>query len=223
MVTIFIRYHFFSNIFKQPIPSVALMAMSLVSVNQRKSYPIEIKQIVKEEKKEISKQDATEVKKDIPKSEKVTVLNQNNVLTKRSKGRPKGSKNKPKEASKDIQYKVLEELLKSVTISLLSLIGNIPVSFLVLDGYFGNQYYVRLALNYKVHLISKLKSTASLYFKYEGPYSGRGRHKKYGKKLVAYKNSDQNSNLLIFHIYKYFFIYLIFNNITFKMYIQNYK
>ncbi len=40
---------------------------------------------------------------------------------------------------------------------------------------------------------------------------------------VAYKNSDQNSNLLIFHIYKYFFIYLIFNNITFKMYIQNYK
>ncbi len=41
--------------------------------------------------------------------------------------------------------------------------------------------------------------------------------------LVAYKNSDQNSNLLIFHIYKYFFIYLIFNNITFKMYIQNYK
>ncbi len=43
------------------------------------------------------------------------------------------------------------------------------------------------------------------------------------KNLVAYKNSDQNSNLLIFHIYKYFFIYLIFNNITFKMYIQNYK
>ncbi len=43
------------------------------------------------------------------------------------------------------------------------------------------------------------------------------------KLLVAYKNSDQNSNLLIFHIYKYFFIYLIFNNITFKMYIQNYK
>ncbi len=43
------------------------------------------------------------------------------------------------------------------------------------------------------------------------------------KFLVAYKNSDQNSNLLIFHIYKYFFIYLIFNNITFKMYIQNYK
>ncbi len=43
------------------------------------------------------------------------------------------------------------------------------------------------------------------------------------KLLIAYKNSDQNSNLLIFHIYKYFFIYLIFNNITFKMYIQNYK
>ncbi len=43
------------------------------------------------------------------------------------------------------------------------------------------------------------------------------------KNLVAYKNSDQNSNLLIFHIHKYFFIYLIFNNITFKMYIQNYK
>jgi len=178
--------YFFSNIFKQPISSVAIMAMSLVSINQRKSFPIAIKQIVKEAKnakeKDVSKK--TKIKNDNLKIEDETKLTEdNNLKTKRQKGRPKGSKNKPKEESKDIQYKVLEELLKNVTISLFSIFGHLPVSFLVLDGYFGNQFYVRLALKYKVHLISKLKSTASLYFQYDEIYSGKGRHKKYGKKL----------------------------------------
>jgi len=34
-----------------------------------------------------------------------------------------------------------------------------------------------------LHLISKLRHDAALYFPYEGPYSGRGKGKKYGKKL----------------------------------------
>ena len=34
-----------------------------------------------------------------------------------------------------------------------------------------------------LHLISKLRHNAALYFPYDGPYSGCGRHKKYGKKL----------------------------------------
>ncbi|MGC1951613.1 MAG: hypothetical protein WA970_03325, partial [Gammaproteobacteria bacterium] len=34
-----------------------------------------------------------------------------------------------------------------------------------------------------LHLISKLRHDAALYFPYEGPYAGRGRPKKYGHKL----------------------------------------
>jgi len=32
-------------------------------------------------------------------------------------------------------------------------------------------------------LIAKLRHDAALYFPYEGPYAGRGKRKKYGKKL----------------------------------------
>ena len=34
-----------------------------------------------------------------------------------------------------------------------------------------------------LHLISKLRSDAALYFPYEGPYQGRGPRRKYGAKL----------------------------------------
>ncbi len=78
------------------------------------------------------------------------------------------------------------------------------------DTYQILNYFEKAKANYeyfiKIHNQNDKKSIAAVY-----------------NNLVAYKNSDQNSNLLIFHIYKYFFIYLIFNNITFKMYIQNYK
>jgi putative transposase len=34
-----------------------------------------------------------------------------------------------------------------------------------------------------LHLISKLRYNSALYVPYEGPYSGRGPHRKYGQKL----------------------------------------
>lgn len=34
-----------------------------------------------------------------------------------------------------------------------------------------------------MHLVSKLRHNSALYFRYEGTYSGRGPHRKYGEKL----------------------------------------
>ncbi len=34
-----------------------------------------------------------------------------------------------------------------------------------------------------LHLISKLRSDAALFLPYDGPYQGRGPHKKYGDKV----------------------------------------
>jgi len=156
---------FFSNIFKQTVPSVAFMVLSIISYKRRKSYPIGVEQIIKKQKEK--KEEDLLPKKFKEKKEKKAV------------GRPKGSKNNKKKESKDIQYDVLKNLLTNVC----TLLGNTTIAYLLLDGYFANQYYIRLANNFKLNLISKLRNTTSLYFPYNGIQKSRGKRKKYGNKI----------------------------------------
>ena len=57
----------------------------------------------------------------------------------------------------------------------------------MLDGHFGNYNALYMARQCHLHLISKLRCDAALYFPYTGPYAGRGPHRKYGNK-VDYDN-----------------------------------
>ena len=66
----------------------------------------------------------------------------------------------------------------------------IPLTYLVLDGHFGNHNALHMARQSNLHLISKLRSDAALYFPYAGPYAGRGPHRKYGSK-VDYGNMPE--------------------------------
>jgi hypothetical protein len=61
--------------------------------------------------------------------------------------------------------------------------GVIPLTYLVLDGHFGNHHALQMARQHHLHLISKLRYDAALYFPYTGPYAGRGPHRKYGTKV----------------------------------------
>ena len=54
--------------------------------------------------------------------------------------------------------------------------GVISLTYLVLDGHFGNHHALQMALQRNLHLISKLRCDAALYFPYVGPYAGRGPH-----------------------------------------------
>src|SRR5919197_2296008 len=72
--------------------------------------------------------------------------------------------------------------------ALLELIaGFLSLTYLVLDGHFGNHNALHMARECHLHLISKLRCDAALYFPYTGPYAGRGPHRKYGNK-VDYDN-----------------------------------
>ena len=72
--------------------------------------------------------------------------------------------------------------------TLLHLIAQVvPLTYLVLDGHFGNHNALYMAQQDNLHLISKLRCDAALYFPYTGPYAGRGPHRKYGDK-VDYDN-----------------------------------
>ena len=99
----------------------------------------------------------------------------------RRPGRPKGSKNKPKTDETFTPELVritgwLEALLHLIA-------GVVSLPYLVLDGHFGNHNAVQMARQHHLHLISKLRCDAALYFPYTGPYAGRGPRRKYGRKI----------------------------------------
>jgi hypothetical protein len=99
----------------------------------------------------------------------------------RRPGRPKGSKNTPKAA-----VTLTPELvrIKAMLTALLQLIATVlAVTYLVLDGHFGNHNALQMARQCGLHLISKLRCDAALYFPYTGPYAGRGPRRKYGPKV----------------------------------------
>ena len=78
---------FFSSLFGKPVPGLAFLAFSLVSIKERKSYPLLVEQVVRsdEEKARIRREKAAQVSRKDTRSKK-----------KRKPGRPKGSTNKNK-------------------------------------------------------------------------------------------------------------------------------
>jgi hypothetical protein len=155
---------FFASLAGKPVPGLAFFVLSLISTKQRRSFPIALEQVVRSpEEKVASKAKATK------------------STAKRKPGRPKGSTSK---ATTTPELSPELTRLQSLILALLSRIGGVlPLSYLVLDGHFGNAAALRMALACNLHLISKLRSDSALYLPYDGPYAGRGPHRIYGDKL----------------------------------------
>jgi putative transposase len=103
------------------------------------------------------------------------------LLPKRKPGRPKGSKNKPKaEVTFSPELQRIQTMLQA---QLQLIAGMLPLVYRTLDGHFGNSPTLQMVREGDLHLISKLRSDATLYFAYDGPYQGRGPRRKYGAKL----------------------------------------
>src|SRR3989442_14160726 len=58
--------------------------------------------------------------------------------------------------------------------------GVVSLTYVVLDGHFGNHNALQMAPQSHLHLIAKLRCDAALPFPYVGPYAGRGPHRTYG-------------------------------------------
>jgi putative transposase len=160
---------FFSSLASRPISAVSFFTLSLVSVKQRHSFPIQIEQIIKS---------------DVEKSRPASTL-EKKPKEKRQRGRPKGSKNKNKsEVIFTSELLRIQQMIKSL-FKLLD--GLIPLTYLVLDGHFGNNNAVQMARQVKLHIISKLRYDSALYIPYEQPDSGKRSRRKYGDR-VDYRN-----------------------------------
>jgi hypothetical protein len=165
---------FFSSIYNRVLPGLSFFALSLVSVETGHSYPLAIEQVVKpEEESNPSSSKRKTHKKKAKKGQK-------------KRGRPKGSKNKDKT---EIKWTDEMSRLERLTTGLLNRIGQLfPVTYLVLDGHFGNNNVMQVVQQrLGLHLISKLRNDAALYFQYDGPQKQYGPRRRYGEK-IDYQN-----------------------------------
>lgn len=152
---------FFSSLYGKTVPGLCFLSLSLMSVKRRTSYPVMMEQHNKLHPKE--PQEGCKQK------------------SPRKRGRPKGSKNQNR---REVTLSPYLGFVQETIHGLLTLIGDdLKVLYFVFDGAFGHNDALQMVKQLGLHLISKLRHDAALYFPYESPYAGRGKRKKYGKKL----------------------------------------
>jgi hypothetical protein len=164
---------FFASLYGKPVPGLAFFTLSLVSTQQRRSFPIRVEQVVRSDAEKAASKAKAARRKQTPST------------AKRRPGRPKGSKNQPKADATDTPE--LQRITGMLDGLLHLIAGVIPLTYMVLDGHFGHYNAVQMARQHHLHLISKLRCDAALYVPYTGPYAGRGPRRKYGDK-VDYDN-----------------------------------
>lgn len=153
---------FYASLYGRPVPGLSFFSFSLVSITERLSHPVITEQILKAD------QEPSQTNNDKPKQAG-------------KPGRPKGSKNKNR---RDVSLTPYLQQLQRMIETVLTLIGKeLTVNYCVLDGEFGNNRALQMVRRCSLHLISKLRCDAALYFPYQGPQKKRGANKKYGAKL----------------------------------------
>ena len=156
---------FFPSLYVRKVPGLRFLSLSLLSVKRRPSYPVMMEQLA---------QPYTEPPQTVSKPK-----SQGNG------GSRHGSKNQHR---RDVVVSPYLRFVQETIKRLLEVIGaHVQVMYCVFDGAFGHHDALQMVRQLSLHLISKLRHDAALYFSYEGTYAARGKRKKYGKKL-AYLN-----------------------------------
>jgi putative transposase len=168
---------FFSGLLKRTVPGLSYFVLSLVSVKQRRSYPMCAEQTVRtaEEKAAYQAQkQARKAKREVQKGQP---------------GRPKGRRNKNKA---DVMLNPeLRRIQKMVQDFQNTLQGILHLSYLVLDGHFGNHTALCMVRQCQLHLISKLRTDSALFFPFIGPSQKRGQRPKFGQQMNVRKIPDE--------------------------------
>lgn len=149
---------FYSGLAQRVIPSVSFLVLSIIDVEARQSYPLHIEQIMP----------------------KHPVKDDPLAKPKRPRGRPKGSKS---HAKPNPILSPLLQLLGSMITAIHIQIAYLQIKHIVLDGNFGNYHSTWVVRQTGLHIISKMKRNAALYFPYCGPKPRRGAIARYGNKI----------------------------------------
>lgn len=157
---------FFSSLYGKPVPGLAFFALSLLHVNERRSYPIMVEQMVRTKEEKAAAKAKKEAKQK-PKNGR--------------RGRPKGSKNRDKTiVTLTPELTRIQQMIQKLLVLILEILS---LEHIVMDGHFGNNNALQMVRQCGLHLTSKLRSDSALHFRYDGPYAGCGAPKKYGDKI----------------------------------------
>jgi hypothetical protein len=161
---------FYAGLLKKVVKSIAIFSLSIVSVEERRSYPLQVEQVIR-----------TPAEKEVAKKKKAKKTEQKNNPEKKKPGRPKGSKNRDKgQVSLTPELVRIQKMIKKQLLLLQKLV---KIRHIALDGHFGNNNALQMVLQCGLDLVSKLRSDAALYFLYEGQQKARGPKRKYGSKI----------------------------------------
>lgn len=134
------------------------------------SYPLQVEQVIR-----------SEAEKEAAKARKQKQAKKDQAAPKKKRGRPKGSRNRDKtEVELSSELKRIQAMLKK---QLNMLQDQVTVRYLALDGHFGNNNALQMVRQCGLHLISKLRYDAALYFVYDSRQKRKGPRKKYGQKI----------------------------------------
>jgi hypothetical protein len=161
---------FFSGLQQRVISGLSFFTFSLVNVCEERSYPLQMTQVVRSAEEKAASKAKKEAKKTVP-----------NMAAKRKRGRPKGSQNKSKK-----EVVLNPELLRIQTAlkSLLETIENyVSLTYVVMDGHFGNYPSALMIRQTGLPLISKMRSDAALYLPYESERKKRGPKPRHGAQI----------------------------------------
>ena len=164
---------FFSGIQQQVIAGLSFFTFSLVKVRAGQSYPMQTTQMVKSAEEKAASQAKAEAKK------------VKNTGEPKKRGRPKGSKNKDKQVV--LLNPELLRIQKALQSLLATVATTLTLSYVALDGHFGNYPSAFMVRQENLHLISKMRSDAALYPAFEGEHSGPGPKPRYGAKIDVYQ------------------------------------
>ena len=158
---------FFSGLLQKVVPGLAFFAVSLVNTADHTSSPMAVEQVVRS--------------KPAPVPPPVAVSP--SPVVKAKPGRPRGSKNKNKAEvtlTPELHQTLCEAMIQAL---LLKLAGWLSVTYVALDGHFGNNNALQMVRQCNLHLISKLRSDSALSLPYTGPQAKRGTRRKYGDRV----------------------------------------
>jgi putative transposase len=161
--------YFFSSLRQKAVSGLSFLTLALVSTRQRHSYPICVEQMIRTEEEKAASQAKKQAKKAKP------------AHPKRKPGRPKGSRNKNK--AEVVLNPELQRIQKMLQSFLNTIQGKIHLTYLVLDGHFGNHPAFHMVRQCQLHLISKLRYDAALHFPYSGPSPKRGPRARLGEQV----------------------------------------
>jgi len=159
---------FFSSLYGKPIPGLAFFTLALVNTRARQSHPLQVEQML-----------GAECGKAAP--AKKTHKQNSPAAAKRPVGRPTGSKNRDKtQVTLTPELQLIQTMIRKLLLLINALF---QVQYLALDGHFGNNNALQMTLQCGLHMISKLRYDAALYFPYTGPQAKNGPRRKYGDKI----------------------------------------